>query len=619
MSACRDRVRHWGAMWRLARVAGTRRVVAAVSLNVVLGLLPLVFVVCVAALLGRIPEIGHVSAGQRWGAVVWPLGVSVAVFVLQQLLEPFRHAIAESLGRVVDSRCAGDLMSTVLTRTPLRSLERQDTLDLLVDSRSAFEGQAFTPGDAVGGVVSLVYRYVNLAGAVVLVGVVLGPGLAVVAGVTALVIRFGQRGSLDRFAAMWGGLAGLRRRVRYVRDVASAPGVAKEVRVLGLLDWVLRRHAVETDAILRPLWRARRELLLRPFVWLAVVCLVGGTAVLLGLAWSIAGGNLSIFQMTVALQGVLVPLRFGVYFPESDTKTQYGMRSLASMRELQRAEAEPVGDAGATVLPGGSTIRFEDVVFRYAPEGPVVLDHLDLEIEEGRSTAVVGLNGAGKTTLVKLLTRLHDPESGRVTVGGTDLRDIDPRAWQRRCAVIFQDYVRYELSAGANVRMGAPGVTEPALVGPALARAIDKAGLGEIVDALPHGAETVLSRQYDDGHELSGGQWQRVGLARALYAVEHGAGVLVLDEPTAQFDARAEARFYDEFLGLTKGLTTVVISHRFAAVRRADRIVVLENGKVAESGTHDELVAAGGRYAELFRLQAQRFHDVLAGDPVEVI
>jgi ATP-binding cassette, subfamily B, bacterial len=252
-------------------------------------------------------------------------------------------------------------------------------------------------------------------------------------------------------------------------------------------------------------------------------------------------------------------------------------------------------------------IRFEDVRFRYATGEPLILDGLDLELEAGRSTAIVGLNGAGKTTLVKLLTRLYDPDSGRITVDGADLRDIDPRAWHHRIAVIFQDFVRYELPAAANITLGAAHVPpDPA----ALARAVDRAGAREIIDALPAGERTVLSRRYQGGRDLSGGEWQRIALARALYAVEAGAKILVMDEPTAHLDVRAEVAFYDNFLTLTEGLTTVVISHRFSSVRRADRIVVLEDGRVAEQGAHDALIAASGRYAELFHLQAKRFTEL---------
>jgi ATP-binding cassette subfamily B protein len=607
------RWQHWQSIWRLALEAGSARVVTALVINVVLGLLPLCFIVLIADVLARVPMIvSQFAADQHWQQATAAVVLAVGAFAVEQVATPFRFAVAEGIARQVDDHCAARLMSAALSRVPLRSLVRQDSQDLLENTRGGFERYSFSPGDAVAATLLLVYRYVNLAGAVVLIGVVLGAGPAVLVGLTALAIRFGQRGSLGRFGALWDRLAANRRRLHYLADLSSGHRIAKEVRVLGLLDWLVRRLGTETEGFLRPLWIGRRKLLLWPFVLLGVAGLLGATAAFLVLAQTISRGGTSLFELAIVLQSVLVPLRFGVYFPESDTKTQYGMGAFKSLRQFEKLATDPVADSGSTAeLPG--TIRFEDVVFRYDDGERTVLDRLDLEIEAGRSTAIVGLNGSGKTTLVKVLTRLHDPESGRVTAGGVDLLDVHPQAWRRRCAVVFQDFARYELSLHANIRMGAPHVTEPGAVRAAVERAIDRAGLRALVTELPLGGETVLSRQYNDGHELSGGQWQRVALARAFYAVEHGARVLVMDEPTAQLDVRAEARFFDEFLELTRGLTSVVISHRFSAVRHADQIVVLEEGRVLERGSHDELVAAGGRYAELFLLQASQFEDTLDG------
>jgi ATP-binding cassette subfamily B protein len=235
-----------------------------------------------------------------------------------------------------------------------------------------------------------------------------------------------------------------------------------------------------------------------------------------------------------------------------------------------------------------------------------VLDGFDLTIEAGTSLAIVGLNGAGKTTIVKLLARLYEPQEGRITCDGIDIRDFPAVAWQRRIGAIFQDFLRYELSLGENVGFGAVELADDQEV---VVRALERAGALPLRDRLPRGLDTVLSREYEDGSDLSGGQWQRVATARALMAVEGGASVLVLDEPTANLDVRAEVQFFAEFLALTEGLTTIVISHRFSTVRRADRVVVLERGRILEDGTHDELVALGGRYAELFELQAARFVD----------
>ncbi len=246
-------------------------------------------------------------------------------------------------------------------------------------------------------------------------------------------------------------------------------------------------------------------------------------------------------------------------------------------------------------------IRLEGVRFRYPGREDDVLSGLDLVIPAGRSLAIVGDNGAGKTTLVKLLARFYDPSEGRLLVDGVDLRDLDQTAWQRRLAAVFQDFVRYPLTAIENIGFGAP-------YGPDHEVAARRAGALALIEALPNRWDTLLSREFEGGVDLSGGEWQRLALARALFAATRtGGGLLILDEPTAHLDARAEAGFYDSFFDVTAGCTTIVISHRFSTVRRAQRIVVLDGGRVAETGTHEELLAAGGRYAHMFELQASRF------------
>ena len=224
-----------------------------------------------------------------------------------------------------------------------------------------------------------------------------------------------------------------------------------------------------------------------------------------------------------------------------------------------------------------------------------MLDGFDLTIPAGTSLAIVGQNGAGKTTLAKLLCRLYDPQNGAIEIDGTDVRDLDLTEWRTRLAAVFQDFTRFELSLRDNVApSGAPDDV--------VLSALDAAGASKLARL-----DTVLARGYDDGIELSGGQWQRVALARALCAVKEGAGVVLLDEPTAQLDVRGEAEIFERILAATRHCTTILISHRFSTVRHVDRICVLERGKVVEFGTHAELMALNGRYRTMFDLQAQRF------------
>ncbi len=264
-----------------------------------------------------------------------------------------------------------------------------------------------------------------------------------------------------------------------------------------------------------------------------------------------------------------------------------------------------MAERGALAVPRGAArraeglpareIRFRDLTFAYPGSDRPVLEGFDLTVPAGTSLAIVGQNGAGKTTLAKLLCRLYDPQGGAIEVDGVDLRELDVDAWRSRLAAVFQDFVRFELPLRDNV---APGGAPDDVV----LAALDEAGAAGLATL-----DTPLARGYDGGTELSGGQWQRVALARALCAVRLGAGLVLLDEPTAQLDVRGEAEIFDRILAATRNVTTILISHRFSTVRHADRICVLEHGRVVELGTHDELLALGGRYRTMFDLQAQRF------------
>jgi ATP-binding cassette subfamily B protein len=272
--------------------------------------------------------------------------------------------------------------------------------------------------------------------------------------------------------------------------------------------------------------------------------------------------------------------------------------SVAMTLDLETAMAEagalPSGAGNAADRPRPH-LRFRNVGFTYPGGSHPVFDGLDLTIEAGTSLAVVGLNGAGKTTLAKLVCGLLPPTSGNVEVDGVDLRDLDVATWRRRVTAVFQDFIRYEMPLRVNVApLGAPDAT--------ISAALADAGAAAVTDL-----DIVLGRGYAGGTDLSGGQWQRVAVARALCAVRQGAGVVILDEPTAQLDVRGEAEIFGRILAATRGVTTLLISHRFTTVRHASRICVLADGQVAELGTHDELMALDGRYRRMFDLQASRF------------
>jgi len=279
----------------------------------------------------------------------------------------------------------------------------------------------------------------------------------------------------------------------------------------------------------------------------------------------------------------------------------------SAMRVLGLAKADPRLDVAGTRPARQATttgIRFEGVSFVYPGSDRKVLDRLDLDIVAGSSIALVGENGAGKTTLIKLLCRFYDPTEGRVTVDGVDVRELDLEDYRSRLAVIFQDFVHYQLSARDNVGFGALASAGDEAV---LRQAAARVGILEQLDALPDGWDTPLAREFG-GVDLSGGEWQRVALARAMMGqLGRDADLLVLDEPTASLDVRVENELYGHFADLSRGRTTLLVSHRFSTVRMAGRIVLLAGGRVVEDGSHESLVAAGGRYAELYEIQASHY------------
>lgn len=603
---------------RLLPTAGRALVTTLVTLNLVLGLLPVAFVVATSIVVGHVPAAVTGGIGSpAWDTLVRDFLLAAVAFCGQQLLVPAQAALGVRMKRRVDGLLRDRMLASTLRSTGIGPMEDQATLDALSEATRHIDSDFQTGGDACAGLLALIARYVRLTGFAVIVAVV-SSWLAALALVAAtMLFRYGQRGGLRRYSTVWRDVTGIRRRAEYLRDVAMGPGAAKEMRVFGLSVWFGDRYEDATSTMLAPVNARRRALYLRPYLGYTAVGLVIGAGVLVALARGAAAGDITLTGLTLGLQSVVAALLLGEYYPESDVPTQYGMQSVGALEEFEtritRAHDLGRSDGVVPVAPTSPRIalRFRHVGFHYPGSDRTVLDGLDLDLPAGRSTAIVGINGAGKTTLVKLLTRLYEPTAGSITSDGVDLADLDVAAWRRQVSVIFQDFVRYELSAADNIALGAVHVPRDEA---AVRDAADRAGILAALDPLPLGLATPLSRAYTDGTDLSGGQWQRVAIARSLYALAAGARVLVLDEPTAALDVRAEAAFFDRFVELTHGVTTVLISHRFSSVRRADHIVVIDAGRVVEQGSHDELMRSDGHYARLFRLQAERFAAGLDAD-----
>ncbi|AEI13499.1 ABC transporter related protein [Cellulomonas gilvus ATCC 13127] len=585
----------------LTRYAGAPLVTGTVGVHLVAGAAPVAFLV------GTGLALGSVAAGDGPGA--W-LVVAALAFLVQQLLAPVQLVLSRRVQRRVDAACLERLSSFALTGASLAGLERPEVADRLSQADEAFEQWTLTPGAAVEGALALTARYTQLVGALVVLVVAAGPWAALAGGLVALVARLGQTEAFHRWGQVIRSLQPGRRRASYVRELATGTRAAKEIRTLGLVDWLDQRYVTENRAVLDRLWSERRRVYGAPFLAYTLAALVGSVVALL----VVARADVSVAAVSLAVQALILCGRFGVIFPESDVKLVYGRSAWEALLELEdiarRSGPEPAAGCTRERVVPEEGVRLADVRFAYRP-GHDVLAGLDLDLPVGTSTALIGVNGAGKTTLVKVLTGMYTPDQGSVLVDGRDLRTLDVDAWQRAFAITFQDYLRYELPLRENVAMAAIAHRDDDA---GLIAEIERVGLGGLLAELPAGLDTPLTRALPGGRDLSGGQWQRLALARSLFAVRHGARVLVLDEPTAQLDARGEAEFYDTFLDLTRGVTSLVISHRFSTVRRADRIVVLDGGRVAELGTHDELVAAGGQYARMFDVQARRFG---ADDPPE--
>ncbi len=550
---------------------------------------------------------GELVASLQGGrAYLAPLTAVAAIFTLQRVLDPVRGYLGQILRPRVDETLGDRIMVAVSAPAGLQELEDPRVLDRIEQARGTVTG--FTPGQAAEEFAALwALRIQAVASLAIVLRWYWWAGLA-------LLLTYSVSFNLTRWhyrsvtVVVWGQTEHLRRSY-YLRGLALSAQVAMETRIFDLGQWLVRQYREGSLAVLRDIWRKRNEGWSEAAGITVLMALV--EAVTLGFVAADARAARLPLGTAVTLAQAVIAAGLLSRYEDADWGLGEAGASVGKVAELEAS----IRDVG-TIKGGGRSaegmprraIRFENVTFTYPGRARPVLEALTLEIEAGRSLAIVGENGAGKTTLVKLVTRLYDPTAGRITVDGVDLRDIDPMAWHGRTSALFQDFARFEMTAYDNVAFGALHARDDAA---AVSRAAADAGILRVIQRLGDGWDTTLSRAYRDGADLSGGEWQRLAMARALFGVAAGAGVLILDEPTASLDVRGEAEVYQRFLELTRGVTTIVISHRFSTVRRADRIVVVERGHVIEDGSHAELVSRpDGRYARMYALQASRFADV---------
>ncbi len=538
------------------------------------GILPAAFAVAMGVLVGAV---------QRGGPLGGPLAFAGTIFVLLQVLSPIHQALSANLGDRTAAWLYDQLTEACAKLTSDLTVARDFDLGM-TGPPLAISMDFIASGmvEMIGGVACAVIlaRYAWWA-PIVLAGAWLATHW------------------LLRESAIWHDrntdeVRAAQRDADYSYRLAVDPPASKELRLFGLAGWTIDRFIARRTR-LHELQYAATQLRERPVIWSMLLVISANVLVFWLLANSVDAGHISLGEAVVYVQSAVgvSMIAFGGFSWALDGAAAPVVAVLRLEPAMRPAGELRSGDRRADATPARE-IRLRDVTFAY-PGGARVLEHFDLTIPARSSLAIVGQNGAGKTTIAKLLCRLYDPQSGAIEIDGVDIREFDLASWRARVAAVFQDFIRLELPLRDNVApAGAPDDVVRA--------ALESAGATKLATL-----DTVLARGYDGGTDLSGGQWQRIALARALAAVSMGAGVVLLDEPTAQLDVRGEAEIFDRLLTATRHCTTILISHRFSTVRHADRICVLEHGRVIEFGTHDELMALAGRYRTMFDLQAQRF------------
>ncbi len=551
------------------------------------GVLPAVFAITMGAL---------VAGVQDGRSLTGPLVAMGITFVLLQVVAPFHEVVSTALGGRLSAWLNDELTTSCVAPPGIGHLEDPELANDLTTAREFDLGMTGPPmyinmGFLAAGLVELVS---GLAAAVVLLGFAWWAPLL-------LGGAWGSTHWLLRESSIWkdrytDAVKSEQRHADYAYRLAVEAPPAKELRLFGLQEWTIDRFRTRRRRLFELQYEATRLRQKSVVVSLLVVAAANGI-VFWALGSAASSGDVSLGRLVVYAQ-VAVGVS-AVAFGGLNWVIDGASAPVASVLRLRTsmapAGALPSGERVAAARAPRSELRVRDLRFAYPRTHRQIYDGLDLAVPAGSSLAIVGQNGAGKTTLAKLLCRLYDPDSGTIEIDGVDLRDLDIDSWRSQVTAVFQDFVRFDLPLRDNVAPG--GAPDEDILA-----ALRDAGAEGIADL-----DTPLAKGYPGGTDLSGGQWQRVALARALCAVRRGAGLVLLDEPTAQLDVRGEAAIFDRIIEATRDVTTILISHRFSTVRHADRIAVLEHGRIIELGIHDELMRTGGRYRTMFELQASRF------------
>jgi ABC-type multidrug transport system fused ATPase/permease subunit len=596
------------------------------------GLLPAGFAVAMGVLVAAVQATTAPASGAPAGSttalatLAGPLALAGTLFVLLQVLTPLHQAIGKNLGSRTAAWLYDELMASCAQPPGVAHLEDDALASDLAMARDFDLGISGPP-------LAISMDFIAIGLVEFLAGLVAALLLAAYAWWAPLLLGGAWLAThwLLRESAVWqdrntSEVREAQRHADYGYRLAVDAPAAKELRVFGLADWTVARFVSHRRRLYDLRWAATR-LRERPLAASLVLVLGANLVLFAALAQDALAGDLPLGELVtfasaaiatsmIAFGGLSWALDGAAAPVEATARLQPAMARAGALA----TPSAPPGEAARRVLSrsesGVGEIRFVDVHFSYPGQSQPVLAGVNLTIPAGSSLAIVGQNGAGKTTLAKLLCRLYDPQRGRIEVDGVDLRDLPIDAWRARLAAVFQDFIRFELSLRDNIaplslrdsiapQSGAGSVAP--LDDATLRAALADAGVAERL-----ALDTVLARAYAGGTDLSGGQWQRVALARALCGVRAGAGLVLLDEPTAQLDVRGELEIFGRVLAATRDVTTILVSHRFSTVRQADRICVLEQGRVLELGDHDALMAQGGRYRTMFDLQAARF-----GEPEE--